>query len=179
MSYIEIFLLALALSIDACVVSFSYGLTFTQNRFRNATLLACCTGIFQGIMPFWGYFLTNFVKSFIEPYAGLIIFIIFTYLGIKFIKEAFDVDKEKQLCIDLKCLILIGIATSIDAFSAGISLSLFGNRIFKPAILIAFITFLNTSLGFYLGGKLKHLPTKPLEVFAGILLISLGIKSLL
>ena len=90
MSEIEIFLLALALSIDACVVSFTYGLTFNQERLKTSLLLATFTGIFQGLMPLIGYFLTGFVKSYITPYASLIVFLIFTYLGIKFIKEAFD-----------------------------------------------------------------------------------------
>lgn len=178
LSYISIILLAIALSIDACVVSFSYGITFTQKRLKNALSLAICTGLFQGIMPTIGYYLTGFVKSFIEPYAGLIVFLIFTYLGVKIILEAFDKEREQQLCIDLKCLILVGIATSIDAFSAGITLSLFGNHILKPALLIAFVTFANSILGFALGGKLKHLPTKGLEIFAGLLLIALGVKAL-
>ena len=178
LSYISIILLAIALSIDACVVSFSYGITFTQKRLKNALSLAICTGLFQGIMPTIGYYLTGFVKSFIEPYAGLIVFLIFTYLGVKIIIEAFDKEREQQLCIDLKCLILVGIATSIDAFSAGITLSLFGNHILKPALLIAFVTFANSILGFALGGKLKHLPTKGLEIFAGLLLIALGVKAL-
>ena len=90
MSYISIILLAIALSIDACVVSFSYGITFTEKRLKNSLSLAICTGLFQGIMPTIGYYLTGCVKSFIEPYAGLIVFLIFTYLGLKIIKEAFD-----------------------------------------------------------------------------------------
>ena len=103
----------------------------------------------------------------------------FYILGAKVIKEAFDEEKGKPVCIDLKCLLLVGIATSIDAFSAGITLSLFGNHIFKPALLITFITFANSILGFSLGGKLKHLPTKGLEIFAGLLLIALGIKAII
>ena len=178
MSYISIILLAIALSIDACVVSFSYGITFGEKRLKNALSLAICTGMFQGIMPTIGYYLTGFVTSFIEPYAALIVFLIFTYLGVKVIIEALDTQKEKPVCIDLKCLLLVGIATSIDAFSAGITLSLFGNHILKPALLIAFVTFANSILGFTLGGKLKHLPTKGLEIFAGILLIILGVKVL-
>ena len=129
MSYTEIFFLAIALSIDACVVSFSYGLAYTENRLKNSTLLALFTGIFQGLMPVIGYYLTGFVKTYIQPYAGLIVFLIFVYLGLRFIKEAFEKKDAKQLCIDLKCLFLVAIATSIDAFSAGISLSLFGNKI--------------------------------------------------
>ena len=179
MSYLAIILLAIALSIDACIVSFSYGLTFSENRTKNALLLASCTGLFQGLMPMVSYFLTGFVKSYVEPYAGLIIFLIFMYLGLKVIKEAFETEREKQLCLGIKCLLLVGVATSIDAFSAGITLSLFGNYILKPAILIAFVTFVNSLFGFYIGGKFKHLPTKGLEIFAGMLLVVLGIKALL
>ncbi len=178
MSYLSIILLAIALSIDACVVAFSYGLVFNEKRLKNSLLLAFSTGFFQGLMPCLGYFLTGFVKEYIEPYSGFIVFLIFVYLGVKFIKEAFDSESEKQLCIDFKCLILIGIATSIDAFSAGISLSLFGNRILKPALLIALITFINTIVGFTIGGKLRHMPVRNLEIFGGLVLIFLGIKAL-
>lgn len=178
MTYLEIFLLALALSVDACVVSFSYGLSFNQNRIKNSFLLATFTGIFQGLMPTVGFFLTSFIKSHIAPFANLIVFTIFIFLGAKFIKEAFDAEKTKPCCIGITCLLLIGIATSIDAFSAGISLSLYGNHILKPALLITFITFINSILGFRLGGKLKNISTKNLEIGAGLILVTLGIKAL-
>ena len=179
MSYITIFLLAIALSIDACVVSFSYGLKFTENREKNSQLLAISTGGFQALMTVIGYFLTEFVKEYIAPFAGLIVFLIFVYLGVKFIKEAFEDKEGENLCIDIKCLILLGIATSIDAFSAGISLSLLGNKIFKPALLIGFITYINSKLGFFCGGKFRNIPTKFLEIFAGMILIALGIKAII
>ena len=103
---------------------------------------------------------------------------IFVFLGIKFIKEAFEKDKKTPCCIGLACLLLIGIATSIDAFSAGISLALYGNLILKPALLITFITFINSLLGFKLGEKLKNIPSKYLEISAGLILIGLGIKAI-
>ncbi len=171
-------MLAFALSVDACVVSFSYGLVYEKNRFKNALLISCCTGFFQGIMPFFGYYLTGFVKNLIQPYSRIIIFSIFVYLGIKFIIEAFSEHKKEKLCIDLKCLLMIGIATSIDAFSAGISLALYGNNILKPAILIGLITLINSNIGFVIGSKLKSIPTRILEVSAGLLLIILGIKAI-
>ncbi len=178
MSYFSIFILALALSIDACVVSFSYGLKYEKERIKNSLLLSVFTGFFQGIMPVVGYLLTNTVKIYIQPYAGLIVFLIFSYLGFKFVIEAFKPIEKKDLCISLKCLFLIGIATSIDAFSSGITLSLYGNRIIKPAMLIALITFINSNIGFYTGGKLKLLPSKYLEIFSGLLLIFLAVKAL-
>ena len=176
MSYISILILAFALSIDSMIVSFTYGLNFQNERLKNATLLALFTGGFQGLMPVIGYFMTNSVKSSIASYADWIVFFIFTYLGVKFIIESFEKEREKELCIDIKCLLLVGIATSIDAFSAGISLSLYGNRILKPALLIALITFLNSNIGFYIGGKFKNLPSKFLQILGGILLIFLGVK---
>jgi len=175
-SYISIIILAFALSIDSMIVSFSYGLNFPSERLKNATLLALFTGGFQGLMPAIGYFLTNGVKSSISTYADWIVFFIFTYLGLKFILEAFQKEQKKELCIGIKCLLLVGIATSIDAFSAGISLSLYGNKILKPAILIALVTFINSTLGFYIGGKFRNLPSKFLQILGGILLIFLGVK---
>ena len=178
MTYFEIVMLAYALSVDACVVSFSYGLSYKTERKKNLLLLSVFTSVFQGVMPCFGYYLTSLVKAYIQPYSGLIIFLIFTYLGIKFILEAYQ-EKPKECCIDLKCLVLVGIATSIDAFSAGISLSLMGNGILKPALLIAFVTFVNSAFGFWLGGKTRHLPSKGLEILAGLLLIGLGIKAII
>lgn len=178
MSYFEIILLAFALSIDACVVSFTYGLCFNTQRLKNALLLALFTGLFQALMPIFGYYLTELIKNFIAPYSSLIVFIIFMYLGLKFIVEAFQ-EKKKPLCIGLLCLLFIGIATSIDAFSAGISLSLYGNRIFKPALLIGVVTFINSLIGFWLGGSLKNMPSKILEIMGGSILILLAIKAIL
>ena len=179
MSYFSIIILAIALSIDACVVSFSYGLKYDKERVKNALLLSSFTGVFQGLMPVIGYFLTNIVRTYIQPYSNLIVFLIFAYLGLKFIVEAYQPKEKKELCIDLKCLFLIGIATSIDAFSAGITLSLYGALILKPALLIALITFVNSNLGFYSGGKLKNIPTQNLEIAAGILLLLLAAKAVI
>ena len=177
MSYLSIIILAFALSIDACAVCFSYGLKFNNEKLKNALLLSSFTGVFQGLMPVTAYFLTNIVRVYIQPYSNLIVFLIFSYLGFKFIKDSNIPAEAKELCIDLRCLFLIGIATSIDAFSAGITLSLSGIHIIKPALLIGFVTFVNSNIGFYIGGKLGHLHTKNLEIFAGILLILLALKT--
>ena len=178
MSYFEIILLALALSIDACVVSFTYGLCYNVQRIKNSLSLAVFTGAFQALMPVLGYYITELVKDFISPFSSVIVFVIFLYLGIKFIIDAFQ-EKSKPVCIGIVCLLLIGVATSIDAFSAGISLSLYGNRILKPALLIGSITFINSLLGFWAGGKLKNMPSKLLEILGGSILIILAIKAIL
>ncbi len=179
MSYLSILILAFALSIDALVVSFTYGIKYDKNTLKNSLLLAIFTGGFQGLMPALGYYPTFLVKDYILPYANLIVFLIFSYLGFKFIIESNKKIEPESACIDLKCLILIGIATSIDAFSAGITLSLCGTKILKPALLIAVITFINSNIGFFAGRKLRNFSVQKLSVFGGILLIILAIKAVI
>lgn len=178
MTFAEIFMLALALSVDACVVSFSYGIMPLKNPVKEEFMLAGFTGLFQAFMPVLGYFLTSAAFRYISPYAGTIVFLIFTILGIKFIAEAFTKKKEKELCISLLCIFMIAVGTSIDAFSGGISLKLSGNGIIYPALLIGCVTFINSILGFQTGRRIKHMPATYLEIAAGIILIGLGIKAL-
>jgi putative Mn2+ efflux pump MntP len=179
MSYSEIIILAIALSIDACVVSFSYGLCTHSKRRIQSLLLASTTGFFQAFMPAIAYILTGMVKTYLEPYSKWIVFIIFTYLGITFIKEALEKEGDKKLCVDLKTLLLIGIATSIDALSAGITLCLTNSPIVFSAIAIGGVTFINSQLGYWFGCCLKKFNTKALEIFGGVTLIALGLKSLI
>ena len=125
--------------------------------------------------------------------AWFVLFIIIIGLSISFFKNkifatneyknaeqivAFEENKKPD-CINLPCLFLIGIATSIDAFSAGISLFLYGNHILKPVLLIGIVTFINSALGFSAGKLFQTIPSKWLEISAGLVMIILGIKSIL
>ena len=124
MSLIEIFVLAVALGIDCLVVSFSQGLVFTSKRIKNSLVLAITMGICQSLMPVLGYLGSETVSKYIEPYSKWFVFAIFMALGVKFIYEAFQ-EKEKEICcIGIKCLISMGIATSIDALASGVTLNL-------------------------------------------------------
>lgn len=178
MSFITIILLAVALSIDACVVSFAHGLVLPDKRVRNSLMLALFTGVAQGIMPTIGYFSTQVVYKYVAPASKWLVFAIFLYLGIKFIQEAFEKDKEIPLCLSLQCLFMIAIATSIDALAAGVSISLTKTLILFPACLIACTTFMFAILGYWSGCCLKKFSTKYLEIFAGLVLIALALKSL-
>lgn len=179
MNCIEILLLAYALSIDAFVVSFSYGILKLENPIKSRILISIFTAGGQFLMPIFGYYLTTFIFDYIAPYAKYIVFTIFVFLGIKFIKEAFDKKSSKPLCISLLCLFLLAIATSIDAFSAGVTLLLSKNTILNPALLIGIITLINSHIGFIIGEKLRVMPVKYIEIFAGVILIIIGINALL
>ena len=174
----EIILLAIALSIDACVVSFSYGLCIEKRKRINALLLALTTGFFQSLMPVIGYLFTDIIRTFIQPYSKWLVFLIFIYLGINFILDSLKPNKFKKLCLDLKTLLLIGIATSIDAFSAGISLSLTSSPMMFSIIAIGLITFIDSILGYSLGVYMKSLKAKYFEIIGGIILIGLALNSL-
>jgi len=176
LSWLEILVLAVALSIDACVVSFSYGLAFSSERVKNSFLLALTTGFFQFLMPIIGYFLVNKVSNIVEPFSNIIVAVIFLILGVKFIKEAFEEDKEKPCCLAWSCLVIVGIATSIDALAAGVGFSLSETKPFYPALLIGVTTFVFSVLGFWATNFFQKFSPKYLEVFGGLLLIILAIK---
>ena len=181
MSFLEIIFLAIALSIDASVVSFSQGLCFSENKLKNSLTLAFFVGLFQAIMPIIGWFLARGVYKYVEAFDHWIAFVIFLFLGLNFIKEAID-DDEKIECsrtfISFQSLLLIALATSIDALAAGSTLYFVKAEIILPAIAIGVITFFNSLIGFWSGFVLKRFPSKYLEIVAGLILIALGVKVL-
>lgn len=179
MSIFEIILLAIALGIDCCVVSFSQGLIFTSNRRKNSLLLALTMGTFQGLMPVIGYFFANLISKYVENFTHLLVFTIFLILGVKFIYEAFQEKEDERICcIGLTCLMTMGIATSIDALAAGASLNFAGTEILTPALIIGAASFCMSLFGFWFGNMFKNFPSKILEISGGIILIALGIKAL-
>lgn len=181
MSFIEVIFLAVALSIDASVVSFSQGLCFRENKTRNSLFLAFSVGLFQTLMPIIGWFIAQSIYIYVEKFDHWIAFGIFLFLGLKFIKDALEQKDEQKCdrtCITLPSLLLIAIATSIDALAAGATLYFLKIDIFIPAIIIGVITFFNSLIGFWSGYALKRFPSKYLEIIAGIILIGLGCKVL-
>lgn len=181
MSILDLLMLAIALSIDACVVSFSNGLIFTQNKRINSLMLAFSVGLFQFLMPVIGFFLAQNVNKYVEPYDHWIVFAIFVLLGAKFIKDAFKEEKEEKINCYLcfRYVLLVSIATSIDALGAGVSIAFSGTQIWFPAIVIGIVTFINSLFGFWSGYLFKKFPTKNLEISGGVILILLAFKILL
>jgi len=178
MTNIDIFLLAIAMSIDAMVVSFSQGLIFKTNKCKNSLLLAFFFGFFQFFMPILGYFLTTGVYKYLQNIDNYIVMAIFLVLGVKFIIDAFEEKKERVCCIGFSCLFMLAVATSIDAFGAGISICFAKANIWNAAILIGIITFINSQLGFWSARLFKNFPSKYLEIAGGLILIELGISQL-
>ena len=184
MIWFEIFLLALALSIDAFIVSFSCGLVVKKNRNKNAYKMAAANGFAQFAMPVLGWYGTNTISSYVKAFDHWIVFLVFLALGLKFIKDAME-DKEVE-CelptkkhITFKVLLIASFATSIDAFVAGVSLYFMPVSIWIAGIVIGIVTFINSYIGFKMNRLFKKIPRKYIEVFAGVILITLGTKTLI
>ncbi len=178
MNLIDVMFLSAALGVDCLVVSFSQGLIFTSARIKNSSMLALTMGIFQAVMPCIGYYAAASVSRYIEPFSKWIVFAIFTALAIKFIYEAFQEKEETVCCIGLKCLIGMGLATSIDALGAGVNLHLTKTPLVFSALLIGLASVVMSLSGFWLGNFFKKLPSKFLEIAGGLILLILGVKGL-
>ena len=143
MSLIDILILAIALSVDAAVVSFSYGLIIKKKRLQNASKLAFSTGFGQFIMPIIGWLGTSTVSNYLQHFDHWISFFVFLLLGLNIINEALHPQEnqlsEKQLHIKYLCI--IGLATSIDACAAGVTLYFMQTPIFTASVIIGVITF--------------------------------------
>lgn len=176
----QIILLSIALSIDATIVSFTQGLIFKENRVKLALTLAFWFGLFQALMPLLGAYLTGFVYDYISGFSKWIIFVIFTILGLKFIKEAVVKRNEQVLkCLSLTCILLFAVSTSIDALAAGVSLRLMNVKLLFPIILIGILTFINSIIGFGMSEFLKKFNEKYIQILGGIILILLGVKEII
>lgn len=179
MSLIDLILLALALGIDCFIVSFSQGLIFKCRRTKNSLNLALTMGLFQGFMPVIGYIGTNSLYKIILPYSKWIVFAIFFILGIRFILESFKPKEEEIQCIGFKCLMGLGIATSIDALVSGATIKLTHTSLLISTMLIGFASFIMSMSGFWTGNFIKKIPSKYLEITGGLILILLAVKSLI
>lgn len=179
MSLIDIVLLAIALGIDCFVASFSQGLIFNANRLKNSLILALVMGVFQGGMPVIGYIGADYIYNLILPFSKWIIFGIFFILGMKFIIESFLSKEEEIQCIDVRCLIGLGVATSIDALVSGASLRLTGTNLLISGLIIGIVSFVMSMSGFWLGNFIKKIPSKYLEIAGGVILILLAVKAVL
>ena len=183
-AYLEIIILGVSLAIDACIVAFSYGLCSKPWKINNGLRIAITTSFFQWLMPIIGWYMLWIANEGFSDYASIvdhwITFAIFLVLGLKIIKDAHSEEDEDQTpkTLSLGVLLLIGIATSIDALAAGVMIFSQNTPLYMSASLIGAITFVCVIIAYMASKTLSQIPTKMLETGAGIVLIGLGIKVL-
>lgn len=184
MSGVSLFILAIGLAMDAFVVSITSGICIREVKFKYATKIGLCFGFFQGFMPVLGFLLGENFSKYIESFDHWIAFTLLAFLGGKMLFEAIRSEKDEQdqckrdiLCT--KTLLVMGIATSIDALAVGISFAFLKVNIAYASIVIGVITFLTSTLGVYVGRKFGDRFKKNAEIAGGIILVGIGLKILL
>lgn len=180
MNLAELFILAVGLSMDAFAVSICKGLSM-----KKITLGKCCTvglyfGVFQGVMPLIGYFLGIQFRDYITNIDHWIAFVLLGIIGANMIREALGKDEECcNASLDVKTMLLLAIATSIDALAVGITFAFLNVDVIPAVTFIGVITFILSFIGVKIGNIFGlHFRSKA-EFAGGVVLILIGTKILL
>ncbi|MCH3916868.1 MAG: manganese efflux pump MntP family protein [Spirochaetia bacterium] len=178
----ELILIAIGLSMDAFATSICKGLCMKKINYGQTFIIALFFGGFQALMPLLGWFLGSRLQSIISTYDHWVVFALLSFIGIRMIRESLAKDKEENCTVrlDLKELLMLAIATSIDALAVGIGLALLpGMDITRAILVIGFITFAISFVGVMIGNRFGTRFKNKAETAGGILLVLIGLKILL
>ena len=180
MTFFELLLIAIGLSMDAFSVSICKGLTTKEFSWRMALVCGLWFGFFQALMPIIGYFLGAQFQEMIEAYDHWIAFGLLFLIGANMIRESVcGKDEQQDGSLSLKTMFLLAIATSIDALAVGVSFACIQVKIWSSVIIIGLTTFLFSVLGVKIGNVFGSRYEKSAGVVGGIILILIGLKILL
>lgn len=180
MSIIEIILLSIGLAMDAFAVAICKGLSMKKMNWKNAIIIALYFGVFQALMPVLGYFLGTTFENLVTSIDHWLAFILLVAIGGNMIKEAFSKDEEgKDDRVDFKTMIVLAVATSIDALAIGITFAFLNVNIMLSVSCIGIITFAISLIGVKIGNRFGDKFQNKAELLGGIILIILGLKILL
>lgn len=161
---------------DAFAVSITSGLTTKQPTISNALKIAFFFGSFQAVMPIIGWLAGMSLRDFITGIDHWIAFGLLTLIGCKMIYESFKIKSAKTSPLKVYALLLLALATSIDALAVGISFAFLKILILTPIIIIGIVTFTLSFLGVFISNKLGHFFERKIEIVGGLILIAIGIK---
>ena len=180
MGLTEIIILSIGLSMDAFAVAMCKGLSMKKMSWKKAMIIALYFGIFQAVMPLIGYGLGIKFQQSIANIDHWIAFILLTIIGINMLKEIWsEAESESNDNIDFKSMIVLAIATSIDALAIGITFAFLKCNIVFSVTCIGIITFLLSLIGVKIGNIFGAKYEKKAQLIGGLILILLGIKILL
>tara|TARA_R110000868_G_scaffold263531_3_gene522199 strand:+ start:36 stop:575 length:540 start_codon:yes stop_codon:yes gene_type:complete len=176
---IEVLILAIALSMDAFAVAIGLGAKQKLNPTSLALLCGVYFGLFQGLMPLIGYLGGKGLLGWVAEYAPMVAFLLLVLIGGKMIFESFSEGIEEDITkITHRVLLMLAIATSIDAMAAGFVLTLLDVNPFVACSIIGVTTFLFSYLGVFIGVKSGTWLESKAEFLGGVVLILIGIKML-
>ena len=188
MTFVTLLMLAVALSMDAFAVAVASGVRLRCLGVPQTLRMAGAFGFFQFAMPVAGWFLGAGVERFIHEYDHWVAFILLAFVGGKMLKEAWDNrGKPVDICeaetdpTKGMSLVLLAVATSIDALAVGLSIGVLGRPIWFPAIVIGLVCFVVTAAGMYLGKAVCALAgnwTNRATALGGLVLVGIGVNIL-
>jgi len=177
---IEVFILAIALSMDAFAVSIGLGATKHQSKIAHLGIkVALYFGVFQGVMPILGYLSGKSVLSWAQSYTPWIAFLMLFLIGTKMIFDSFSAGVEEDISkITHRIIFILAIATSIDAMAAGFTLTILPVNPFIACAIISMITFFFSWLGVFVGTKGGTWLESKAELVGGATLIVMALEIL-
>lgn len=181
MGIVELFILAVGLSMDAFAVSVCKGLAMEKCSFRKAAVCGVWFGGFQALMPLIGYLLGYQFREYITAIDHWIAFALLLLIGANMIKESLSKEEEEaDASLDVKTMFLMAIATSIDALAVGVTFAFLPNTNIVAAVsFIGVITFCLSTAGAKIGNVFGARYKEKAEFAGGAILILLGLKILL
>ncbi|MDL2285360.1 manganese efflux pump MntP family protein [Desulfovibrio sp. OttesenSCG-928-F07] len=183
MGNLEVFAIAIALAMDAFAVAIATGLRL-RCSLTQTVRMAGAFGFFQFAMPVLGWFLGLSVRSYIDAADHWVAFILLTFVGGKMLYESFK-GEDNEDCPDPTkglTLLILAVATSIDALAVGISISILGADIWLPAAIIGVVCFVITAIGMHIGRMVvseNSTLAKKANIAGGFVLIGIGLKILI
>lgn len=180
MELITVLLLAVGLAMDAFAVSICKGLAVRKVTIRTMVIVGLWFGVFQGVMPVIGYVAGSAFYDLISEYDHWIAFILLFLIGANMIREALsDEDEGVDDNLGFRTMLLLAIATSIDALAVGISLAMTGDGIVEPALIIGVVTMIISMFGVWIGSRFGDRYGKKAELVGGVILILIGLRIVL
>ena len=177
-----LFALAVALAMDAFAVAVATGICLRCVTPRQTFRLAWHFGLFQALMPVLGWTLGLGLRGFMEQWAHWVAFALLLVIGGRMLHEALNADAEQERCDPTRGwpLVLLSVATSIDALAVGFSLSLLGSAIALPALIIGVVCFGFTAVGLHMGRLVTRSArlSRVAEALGGVVLVGIGLNIL-
>ncbi|BAE83000.1 manganese efflux pump MntP [Desulfitobacterium hafniense] len=179
MGNLELFLIAVGLSMDAFAVAISKGLSMRRMSYKTALITGLFFGGFQALMPLIGFLLGTRFESYITAIDHWIAFILLSLIGLNMIKESRGPCEIIEDRFNLKDMIILSLATSIDALAVGITFAFLHVDIVPAVSMIGVTTFLFSFLGVKIGNVFGECYKARAELAGGVILILMGLKILL
>lgn len=181
MALITIIAIAVGLAMDAFAVSIVSGAAYKQLKIKHALRIALFFGGFQAVMPLIGYLAGLSIKTYIISYDHWVAFGLLSAVGGKMIYESFKIKtaEENLNPSNILILLVLSLATSIDALAIGITLSFLRVSLATAVSIIGLVTFVLSYLGVFIGKRFGHFFENKIEAIGGLILIGLGLKILI